>query len=73
MSLEYILCRMESMYKFLPQLQKILLSVCKNVAGMNPSGSYSFLDIPKAEFSDGIICSKSIQESAGNIFNVLFK
>lgn len=43
------------------------------MTGINPSGSYSFLDIPKAEFSDGIICSKSIQESAANIFNVLFK
>jgi hypothetical protein len=62
------------MYKFLQQLEKKkLLRVCKTVAGMNPSGSYSFVDIPKAEFSDGIISSKSIKESARNIFNVLFK
>jgi hypothetical protein len=40
---------------------------------MNPSGSYSFFDISKAEFSDGIISSNNIQESAGNIFSVLFK
>ena len=65
---------MKSIYKFPPQLEKKkLLSVSKTVSGMNPSRSHSFLDIPKAEFSDGIISSKSIQESARNIFYVLFK